>query len=96
MTVDQEKQLHAIAREYAAGLQGRGAILDKKVLRWNDIVAVGVFYGSCCTPWSSDSAAAGIREAVDACVKDDGSGKPDPQYIAGRGPLSMIHGWMAA
>lgn len=77
------EELHKYAREYADLRRSSGADFDKKHLRWNDIVAVGEFYGAIgCKPKE------GVREAVDACVKGD------PQYIAGRGPLTMIQPWM--
>lgn len=96
MTEDQEKQLHNEARAYAEKRRGLGAVFDKKALRWNDVVAVGNFYAKCGAKWTMAVAISGVREAIDACVKDDGSGVPDPQYSPGRGPLTMIQGWMVA
>lgn len=89
-----EVHLHAFARAYADQRASKGAIFDRKMLRYNDIVAVGVFYSRCRVTPSVDVAVAGVREAVDACVKDTGNGAPDPAYVAGRGPLTMVQEWM--
>jgi len=87
MTIDPQS-LHAHARAYATALKAAGAMFDKKHLRFNDIVEVGLHYSRCGVSPSLDVALAGVREAVDACVIDD------PQYIAGKGPLTMIQLWM--
>lgn len=85
MIKETDEELHIEARRYTEQRKAAGAIFDKKMLRFNDIVAVGRFYGQC---GDGLAAIAGVREAVDACVKGD------PQYVPGRGPLTMIQPWM--
>lgn len=80
--------LHIEARRYADERKAAGAVFDKKHLRFNDIVDVGFFFADCGAIPSLELAISGVREAVDACVIGD------PQYIKGRGPLSMMQPWM--
>ena len=82
-----EQTLHTYAREKAAAMIG--AEFDKKMLRWNDVVAVGVFYSDCGVAPSMDVARYGIVEALQACDKANLA-----FYAAGRGPLTMIQPWM--
>lgn len=64
-----EAGLHAYARELVATHKARGHRIDKKQLRFNDIVAVGSFYARCgFDPLNLDAARAGVREAVEACI----------------------------
>lgn len=52
-------KLHAIARDTAATIQN----IDRKQLRFNDIVDVAVLYYSNCPE-------AGVKELVQACDRD--------------------------
>ena len=84
-----EPELHIAARRMAEDMAARGASFEKKMLRWNDIVAVGVFYSDCGAAPSMATAISGVKEALDACNKNDPAA-----YVPGRGPLSMIQEWM--
>lgn len=84
-----EPKLHVAARQIAEDMTARGASFDKKMLRWNDVVAVGVFYSDCGAAPSLATAILGIKEALDACNKNDPAA-----HVSGRGPLSMIQEWM--
>ena len=95
MTADD--RLHIEARKYADFLKSPDANapkdhrvdFDKKQLRWNGIVAVGIFYGRCGAKFNLDIAITGVREAVSFCDKNDPSG-----YIPGGSVLSAIQPWM--
>ena len=80
-TEEERTVLHREAREYADLCKWKGAEFDKKHLRWNDIVEVGIFYADCGVSWSMDVALAGVREAVDACIKEI-SRRPRPNVLA--------------
>jgi hypothetical protein len=78
-----ETELHTYARAYAAE-----RVLDKKQLRWNGIVAVGVHYARCGNSADIEIAKAGIRDAVDACTIGNS------MHIPGGSVLTMIQLWM--
>lgn len=74
------EEMHVRARELVAS--GRfGYKFDKKMLRWNDIVAVGVGYQA-----SGGHAIAehGIIEAIQCCIVGH------DMYSPGRGPLTLL------
>ena len=82
-------RLHRFARRHAEKRKAQGAEFDKKQLRWNDIVAVGVFYGRCGAEFDMDAARGGVQEAVDSCIKNWEYG-----WYAGGTVLGMIQSWM--
>jgi hypothetical protein len=88
-----EQMMHRVARVYADRLKVRGWVVDKKALRFNDVVAVGAHWERCGFGENEDVFEAGIKEAVLACFKTDPDGTPNESYAAG-GPKSMIHTWM--
>jgi hypothetical protein len=82
--------MHVYARAYVARRENAGAKFDKKQLRFNDIVDVGLHYAKCCNVPTMAAARCGIVDAVDACVV--GSAMHIP-----RGSVrSMIQPWMEA
>ena len=80
--------LHTEARRYAGWLLAKGFTLDKKRLRFNDVVEVGLFYGRLGETFSTSLAIAGSREACEACIKGG------VMEIDGNSLLMMIQPWM--
>ena len=95
-----QSALHIEARQHADLRRWQGYVLDKKQLRWNDIVAVGMFYADCAAVATMQIAMSGVREAVDACGREVrstdiiGPCQSDRLYICGGSVLTMIHAWM--
>jgi hypothetical protein len=85
-----ESKLHELARAEVDRHKARGALFDKKALRFNDIVAAGVHYSRCGAIQRQGVAEDGVREAVEACVIGSA------MHVPGRGPLTMIQTWMEA
>ena len=84
--VELEKHLHIFARSSFVKMNFKP---DKSLLRWNDIVAVGVHYYKCGMPRDISIAEDGVIEALEAC-----NPACKHAYIKGRGPLTMINRWM--
>ena len=74
------EELHVIARQLAAG-QYLGHKFDKKMLRWNDIVAVGMGYQAA---GGYATATHGVNEAIQCCIVGH------DMYSPGRGPLTLL------
>lgn len=85
--IDEEK-LHSYARERVTALKAVGVVFDKKQLRFNDIVDVGLFYAACGDNVSTDIVYAGICDAVDACIPEN------PMHIPKGSVQTMIQDWM--
>ena len=76
-----ESELHIIARKLVSD-EFAGRRFDKKMLRYNDIVTVGLRYQSeIARPGSAED---GIREAVQCCVVGH------DMHVKGRGPLTLL------
>ena len=100
--------LHEFAREVVVRMKSYGVIFDKKMLRFNEIVAVGLNWSRMGFVPSDGIARAGIMDAINACVKfnphqitwnyhaDREAFGPffGRDYIPGRGPETMIQKWM--
>lgn len=99
-----EADLHRVAREAVDALKARGATFNKKRLRFNEIVQVGLFYARCGTIPSQEVARQGVLEAVESCVTDHpgffvgfpNDHAPHPHYQSGPSVLDMIQPWMTA
>lgn len=79
--------LHTLARDHAVRLRSTGVELDKKRLRFNDVVEVGIFYGRVSATFCPRAAASGVIEAIEACVKGS--------VMETTGPvLEMVQPWM--
>lgn len=81
-----EKHLHSFAR---AWFDAHPFKPDKKMFRWNDIVAVGIHYMNCGDDRDLAIGEAGCIEAIEACNPEN-----KLMYVVGRGPLTMIQKWM--
>jgi hypothetical protein len=83
-----ENRLHIYARELVDKYKSDGSQFDKKQLRFNDIVNIGLHYSRCGTIPSQAIAESGIHEAVEACIIGNLA------HIKGGSILSMINKWM--
>ena len=81
-------ELHIMARELVASAIDRGAVMDKKQLRYNDIVECGKRYAESGAAFSDDVAREGVKEAVRACVVGD------PMHVKGGSVLDLVPDWM--
>lgn len=64
-----ERNLHEYARAKHAEMVEAGLVFDRKMLRWNDIVAVGLRYDALGVDQDISRIHGGIDEALEVCVK---------------------------
>lgn len=91
---EQIKELHVKARQTFIELQEKDLPFDKKQLRYNDIVSVGVFYGQCGWGYRQEVAMKGVVEAVESCFLEITKGKPNPLFVSKGSVLSLVQDWM--
>ena len=82
------KELHIYARKQHEEMKSSGHKFDKKQLRWNDIVRVGVEYMQLGFIADPQTGLAGVREALMCCSPDF----PE-YYIKGGSCLSVSQPW---
>ncbi len=66
-----------------------GHTFDRKMIRFNDIVAGAMNYGRCGKFYSVRAAIDGLDDCVAACIVDD------PMYVKGSGPAEAVYDWMS-
>ena len=88
VSAELEKQLHVYARRRVARMQRWGRTLDKRQLRFNDIVRVGMEYMRHGEPQRVKVAFYGVKQAIDACCP------ASPLYVKGGDVLSLSQSWM--
>ena len=86
MSPYQIQMLHALARQHVQKFTDLGYRADKKLLRFNEIVATGIGYARLQNDPTKKMAVAraGVCEAVEACFPHS------PLYVVGRGPLTLV------
>ena len=84
-----EKELHVKARKLIADAKAQGWRVDKKIGRFNDIVAAAIRYGQCGTEFRPDVARASLREIVESCLVGN-------SMHSGKSPRELAPDWMLA
>lgn len=77
-------ELHAYARDL---VKFDPRTPDKKLLRYNDFVKVGIFYGQLGEDYNQELAKSGVKEAVETIY-------PGLFYYKGGSCLTFIQEWM--
>lgn len=89
----EERLLHRVARYWSEYYKVRGYKVNKKYLRFNDCVEIGLHWERMGFNENEEVCEAGIKEAVLSCFKYNSDGSININYCEG-GLKSMKNEWM--